>query len=155
MGDAEDVPAEQAQATAAAAEEEPILEMCEEETKQQHILELATQPEAQSSPARTGATTRQRSGKTPQSQKTKEQPKLAPRPISKSKKSKKKGKKEAAKKAVMTLYGYWRSSCSWRVRLALALKGFNIGKDVEFVPVHLVQDGGQHRAESYTKINPA
>ena len=55
----------------------------------------------------------------------------------------------------MTLYGYWRSSCSWRVRLALALKGFHMGKEVEYVPVHLVKDGGQHKAESYTKLNPA
>lgn len=25
----------------------------------------------------------------------------------------------------LTLYSYWRSSCSWRVRIALALKGLN------------------------------
>lgn len=43
----------------------------------------------------------------------------------------------------MTLYGYWRSGCTWRVRLVLALKGFNFGKEVEYVPVHLVKDGGQ------------
>lgn len=80
---------------------------------------------------------------------------MAPKPISKAKKGKKKGKVTAVKKTAMTLYGYWRSSCSWRVRLALALKGFHMGKEVEYVPVHLVKDGGQHKAESYTKLNPA
>lgn len=80
---------------------------------------------------------------------------MAPRPISKSKKSKKKGKQAAAKKSIMTLYGYWRSSCTWRLRLALAIKGFNIGKDVEYIPVHLVKDGGQHKTEEYSKMNPA
>ena len=56
----------------------------------------------------------------------------------------KKGKKAAEKKrTVMTLYGYWRSGCTWRVRLALALKGFNYGKEVEYIPVHLVKDGGE------------
>ncbi|NXJ88222.1 MAAI isomerase, partial [Corythaixoides concolor] len=37
------------------------------------------------------------------------------------------------------LYSYFRSSCSWRVRIALALKG--IAYDV--VPVNLLKDGGQ------------
>ena len=113
---------------------------------------MASQPEAAATPARAGATTRQRTGKTPQSQKTKEQPRLAPRPISKSKKAKKKGKQPAAKKTVMTLYGFHSSSCSWRVRLALALKGFQIGKDVEYVPVDLKT--GQQKTENYAKINP-
>lgn len=49
-----------------------------------------------------------------------------------------------------TLYGYWRSSCSWRVRIALHLKGVAF----ENVPVHLVADGGhQHRAD-YLQKNP-
>ena len=50
----------------------------------------------------------------------------------------------------MKLYGYWRSSCSWRVRIALALKG----TDYEAVPVHLVRDGGQHKQASYREKNP-
>ncbi|MCA9642680.1 MAG: maleylacetoacetate isomerase [Polyangiaceae bacterium] len=50
----------------------------------------------------------------------------------------------------MKLYGYWRSSCSWRVRIALALKG----ADFEAVPVHLVKDGGQHKQVSYREKNP-
>lgn len=33
------------------------------------------------------------------------------------------------------LYGYYRSSCSWRVRIALAVKGI----DYELRPIHLVQ----------------
>lgn len=45
--------------------------------------------------------------------------------------------------ADLVLYGYWRSSCSWRVRIALAHKGL----DVRHEAVHLVRDGGaQHRA---------
>jgi len=51
---------------------------------------------------------------------------------------------------VPTLYGYWRSSASWRVRLALNLKG--IAYDYE--PVHLVEGGGQQWAESYRSLNP-
>ena len=63
-----------------------------------------------------------------------------PRSSTKSKKGKKAAEK---KKPVMTLYGYWRSGCTWRVRLCLALKGFNYGKEVEYVPVHLVKEGGE------------
>lgn len=48
------------------------------------------------------------------------------------------------------LYGYWRSSAAYRVRIALNLKGI----DVEHRSVHLVRDGGeQHRAE-YKALNP-
>lgn len=50
----------------------------------------------------------------------------------------------------MRLYSYWRSSCSYRVRIALALKGI----EAELHPVHLVADGGQQRASEYTAINP-
>ena len=67
------------------------------------------------------------------------EPKREPKP----KKSKKGKGKAAAKKAVMQLYGYWRSGCTWRVRLVLALKGFNLGKEVDYTPVHLVKDGGE------------
>ena len=38
----------------------------------------------------------------------------------------------------MKLYGYWRSSASWRVRIGLGLKGL----EVEHHSVHLVRDGG-------------
>ncbi len=50
----------------------------------------------------------------------------------------------------MKLYGYWRSSCTWRVRIALELKGLSY----EVVPVHLIKDGGQQRAEGFRKLNP-
>ncbi|XP_031966533.1 maleylacetoacetate isomerase isoform X3 [Corvus cornix cornix] len=40
------------------------------------------------------------------------------------------------------LYSYFRSSCSWRVRIALALKGISY----DLVPVNLIKDGGQQLA---------
>ena len=48
-----------------------------------------------------------------------------------------------------TLYSYYRSSCSWRVRLALELKGLVY----RTVPVDLL--GGGQDSESYLGINPA
>ncbi|XP_033731147.1 maleylacetoacetate isomerase-like [Pecten maximus] len=46
------------------------------------------------------------------------------------------------------LYTYFRSSCSWRVRIALAWKGI----EYESQYVNLVKDGGQQ--EDYSTINP-
>uniref|UniRef100_A0A671UA27 Glutathione S-transferase zeta 1 n=1 Tax=Sparus aurata TaxID=8175 RepID=A0A671UA27_SPAAU len=37
------------------------------------------------------------------------------------------------------LHGYFRSSCSWRVRIAFALKGV----EYDQVPINLIRDGGQ------------
>lgn len=51
----------------------------------------------------------------------------------------------------MKLYGYWRSSASYRVRIALHLKGL----DFEYEPVHLVQDGGEQNTKAYAQLNPA
>ncbi len=48
----------------------------------------------------------------------------------------------------MRLYGYFRSSAAYRVRIALALKGLG----VETTFVHLMK-GEQHSAE-YSRINP-
>ncbi|KAL9953228.1 hypothetical protein ACROYT_G040608 [Oculina patagonica] len=48
------------------------------------------------------------------------------------------------------LYSYFRSSCSWRVRTALALKGI----EYETHPVHLLKDGGQQLADDYKNLNP-
>lgn len=48
------------------------------------------------------------------------------------------------------LYSYWRSSCSWRVRLALEWKCV----PYTVKPVHLLQSGGEHFLEQYTKLNP-
>ncbi|MCA9602902.1 MAG: maleylacetoacetate isomerase [Polyangiales bacterium] len=50
----------------------------------------------------------------------------------------------------MKLYSYWRSSASWRVRIALALKGVAY----EYVPVHLVRNGGEQRTDAYRARNP-
>lgn len=50
----------------------------------------------------------------------------------------------------MKLYGYWRSSCSWRVRISLNLKGLSY----EDVPVHLVKDGGEQHGEAHRARNP-
>jgi maleylpyruvate isomerase len=49
------------------------------------------------------------------------------------------------------LYGFWRSTATWRVRIALAYKGL----DCEVRPVHLRRPGGgdQHRPE-YKAKNP-
>ena len=51
----------------------------------------------------------------------------------------------------LKLYGYWRSSASYRVRIALNLKQL----DYEYVPVHLVKDGGEQHSERYVGLNPA
>ncbi|MEM1193052.1 MAG: maleylacetoacetate isomerase [Pseudomonadota bacterium] len=48
----------------------------------------------------------------------------------------------------MKLYGYWRSSATWRVRIALALKGLT----AEYVPVNLL--AGAQTEPGYTAINP-
>jgi maleylacetoacetate isomerase len=48
------------------------------------------------------------------------------------------------------LYSYFRSSASYRVRIALNLKGL----PYETVPVHLLKDGGEQFSEAYRKLNP-
>lgn len=50
----------------------------------------------------------------------------------------------------MKLYSYFRSSASYRVRIALNLKGLHY----ETVPVHLLKDGGQQFAPDFLKLNP-
>lgn len=52
--------------------------------------------------------------------------------------------------APLRLYAYWRSSASYRVRIALNLKGLRY----EIVPVHLVQGGGEQHAAEYLRVNP-
>jgi maleylpyruvate isomerase len=51
----------------------------------------------------------------------------------------------------MKLYSYWRSSSSWRVRIALAWKGLAY----DLVPVHLLRDGGEQHLPEFVARNPA
>lgn len=50
----------------------------------------------------------------------------------------------------LTLYGYWRSSASYRVRIALNLK------QLPFVtnPVHLLYNGGEQHTPAFRQLNP-
>ncbi|MDO5528931.1 MAG: maleylacetoacetate isomerase [Paracoccus sp. (in: a-proteobacteria)] len=48
----------------------------------------------------------------------------------------------------LVLYDYWRSSASYRVRIALALKGLDYAR----VPVDLV--AGAHRSAAHREVNP-
>ncbi|HTL13247.1 MAG TPA: maleylacetoacetate isomerase [Bdellovibrionota bacterium] len=50
----------------------------------------------------------------------------------------------------LKLYSYFRSSCSYRVRIALHYKGLHF----ETQAVHLVKDGGAQKREDYLRINP-
>lgn len=50
---------------------------------------------------------------------------------------------------MLKLYSYFRSSAAFRVRIALALKGLPF----EYVPVHLLKDGGQQLSEQYRALN--
>jgi len=51
----------------------------------------------------------------------------------------------------LKLYGYWRSSAAYRVRIALNLKGLHY----DYVPVPLIDDdGGAQHSEAFRQINP-
>lgn len=50
----------------------------------------------------------------------------------------------------MRLYGYWRSSASWRARIGLNLKGVAW----EYVPVNLLQGEGEQRGDAHRARNP-
>ncbi|KAF4038085.1 Glutathione S-transferase N-terminal domain [Phytophthora infestans] len=53
--------------------------------------------------------------------------------------------------AKLELFSYWQSSCSWRVRIALAWKGIQY----EYYPVHLRGvDGGEQRQNAFRILNP-
>ncbi len=49
----------------------------------------------------------------------------------------------------MQLYSYFRSSASYRVRIALNLKGL----PYEYVPIHLLRGGGEQFSPEYRKLN--
>ena len=50
----------------------------------------------------------------------------------------------------MKLYSFWRSSCSWRLRIALRVKGVPF----EVLPVHLVRGGGEQHRATHRRRNP-
>ena len=50
----------------------------------------------------------------------------------------------------MKLYSYFRSSASYRVRIALNLKNL----PYEYVPVHLLRDGGEQLKPEYRCVHP-
>ena len=50
----------------------------------------------------------------------------------------------------MKLYNYFRSSASYRVRIALNLKGLSY----DYIPIHLRRSGGEHLTASYRAIHP-
>lgn len=50
----------------------------------------------------------------------------------------------------MRLYGYWRSSSAYRIRILLELKALKY----EAVAVHLLKDGGQQNTESFREKSP-
>lgn len=50
----------------------------------------------------------------------------------------------------LRLYGYWRSSAAYRVRIGLNLKGLAY----ESVPVHLIRDGGEQHSAAFMQANP-
>ena len=50
----------------------------------------------------------------------------------------------------MKLYNFFRSSASYRVRIALNLKGIQY----EYVPIHLRRGGGEQYTPAYTALNP-
>lgn len=50
---------------------------------------------------------------------------------------------------MLTLYHYWRSSCSWRVRWALTIKGV----DFKHVAIDLLHDG--QKSPDFLAINPS
>jgi maleylpyruvate isomerase len=52
--------------------------------------------------------------------------------------------------AGFTLYGFWRSTATWRVRIGLALKGL----EHAYRPIHLAKDGGQQNSDEYRALNP-
>jgi maleylacetoacetate isomerase len=50
----------------------------------------------------------------------------------------------------MKLYSYFRSSASYRVRIALALKGLSY----EYAGIHLLKDGGHQHSSTYRELHP-
>jgi maleylacetoacetate isomerase len=51
---------------------------------------------------------------------------------------------------MLKLYSYFRSSASYRVRIALHWKGL----EFTYLPIHLLKEGGQQNLEEYRLVNP-
>ena len=51
---------------------------------------------------------------------------------------------------MLKLYSYFRSSASFRVRIALELKGLSY----DYVPVHLLKEGGQQLKPEFRAVTP-
>ncbi|USD38577.1 MULTISPECIES: maleylacetoacetate isomerase [Ferrimonas] len=51
---------------------------------------------------------------------------------------------------MLKLYGYWRSSAAYRVRIACALKGL----EYENISVNLIKNGGEQHLPAYGVLNP-
>ena len=51
---------------------------------------------------------------------------------------------------MIRFHGYFRSSSSYRCRIAFNLKGV----DYEFAPVHLLRAGGEQKSSGYRALNP-
>ena len=49
-----------------------------------------------------------------------------------------------------TLHNYFRSSASYRVRIALGLKNLSY----EYAPIHLNRNGGEQFSDAFLKLNP-
>lgn len=50
----------------------------------------------------------------------------------------------------MKLFDYYRSTACYRVRIALNIKKL----DYDIIPVHLLDNGGEHHSPAYKQINP-
>ncbi|MBA0869945.1 hypothetical protein Goshw_005646 [Gossypium schwendimanii] len=55
---------------------------------------------------------------------------------------------EAEGENKLKLYSYWRSSCSFRIRIALNLKGL----EYQYIPVNLLK--GEQFSPEFQKLNP-
>jgi glutathione S-transferase len=51
----------------------------------------------------------------------------------------------------LKLYSYFRSSCAYRVRIAMNIKAL----PYETIPIHLLKNGGEQNSEDYLKLNPS
>lgn len=48
------------------------------------------------------------------------------------------------------LYSYWRSSCSYRVRICLNLKEI----PYEIKPINIEKSDNEHHSDEYRQVNP-